>query len=197
MHFFIYFCSMKIYRQLFTIFFKIGAFTLGGGYAMIPLIEREIVVKKKWIDPKEFLDTLALAQSAPGVIAINTAIIVGYKIKGVKGSLVASLGTALPSFVIILLIAMVFFDVRENEWVERIFKGIRPAVVALIAVAVWNMAKTAKISWKTAFIPIGVVLFIWGLGISPAWVILAAIIGSIAYGAKARKRESTKDGAKV
>jgi len=173
---------MKTYWQLFTIFFKIGAFTLGGGYAMIPLIEREIVVKKKWIDPKEFLDMLALAQSAPGLIAINTAIFVGYKIKGVKGSIVTSFGSALPSFIIILLIAMIFFDVRENEWVERIFKGIRPAVVALIAAAVWNMAKSANITWKTAFIPIGAALLIWGLGISPVWVILGTIIGSIAYG---------------
>jgi chromate transporter len=186
---------MKLYWQLFTIFFKIGAFTLGGGYAMIPLIEREIVVNKKWIDAKEFIDMLALAQSAPGVIAINTAIFVGYKIKGVKGSIVTSLGSALPSFIIILLVAMVFADIRENELVERIFKGIRPAVVALIAVAVWNMAKSANVTWKTAFIPIGAALLIWGLGVSPVFVILGTIIGGITYGIL-RENQINKQGNK-
>lgn len=173
---------MKIYWQLFTIFFKIGAFTLGGGYSMIPLIEREIVVNKKWIDAKEFIDMIALAQSAPGVIAINTAIFVGYKIKGVLGSIVTALGCALPSFIIILLVAMVFTDIKDNEIVNRIFKGIRPAIVALIAAPVWNMAKSANVTWKTAFIPIGAALLIWGLNVSPIIVILAAVLGGIGYG---------------
>ena len=173
---------MKIYWQLFLIFLKIGMFTLGGGYAMIPLIEREIVMNKKWIGTKEFIDMLALAQSAPGVIAVNTAIFVGYKIKGLKGSLIASLGCILPSFVIILLVAMVFTDIRDNEIVNRIFKGIRPAIVALIAVPVWNMAKSANVTWKTAFIPIIAALLIWGLNISPVIVILAGILGGIGYG---------------
>ena len=173
---------MKIYWQFFTIFFKIGAFTLGGGYSMIPLIEREIVVNKKWIDPKEFIDMLALAQSAPGVIAVNTAIFVGYKIKGVKGSIAASLGCILPSFIIILLIAMVFTDIKDNQIVNRIFKGIRPAIVALIAVPVWNMAKSANVTWKNAFIPIIAALLIWKFGISPIFVIIAAILGGIGYG---------------
>ena len=173
---------MKIYWQLFMIFLKIGMFTLGGGYAMIPLIEREIVMNKKWIGTKEFIDMLALAQSAPGVIAVNTAIFVGYKIKGLKGSLIASLGCILPSFVIILLVAMVFTDIRDNEIVNRIFKGIRPAIVALIAVPVWNMAKSANVTWKTAFIPIIAALLIWGLNISPVIVILAGILGGIGYG---------------
>ena len=164
------------------IFFKIGAFTLGGGYSMIPLIEREIVINKKWIDPKEFLDMLALAQSAPGVIAVNTAIFVGYKIKGVKGSIVASLGCILPSFIIILLVAMVFTDIKDNQIVNRIFKGICPAIVALIAAPVWNMAKSANVTWKTAFIPVIAALLIWGLGISPVFVIIAAILGGTGYG---------------
>jgi len=179
---------MKIYWQLFTIFLKVGAFSIGGGFAMIPLIEREIVVKKKWIEPKEFLDMLALTQSVPGLFAINTAIFVGYKIKGVRGSLVASLGTTLPSFIIIMLVAMYFFEMRENETVARVFKGIRPAVVAIISVVVLRMAKTAKITWKTAFIPIGAALLIWGLSVSPVWVILAVTIGSIIYGIFAKNQ---------
>lgn len=181
---------MKIYWQLFIIFFKIGAFTLGGGYSMIPLIEREIVLKRKWIEPKEFIDMLALAQASPGVIAINTAIFVGYKIKGFKGSLVTSLGCALPSFLIILLVATIFTDIKDNPYVNRIFKGIRPAIVALIAAPVWNMAKAANVTWKTAFIPVGAALLIWGLDLSPIFVILAAIVGGIGYGIWNAKRKS-------
>lgn len=173
---------MKIYAQLFWIFFKIGAFTLGGGYAMIPLLEREIVQNKKWIDRKDFIDMLALAQSAPGVIAINTSIFVGYKIRGVKGSLVTSLGCALPSFLIILLVAMAFTDIQDNEVVRRIFLGIRPAIVALIAAPVWQMAKAANVTAKTAFIPIGAALLIGVLHVSPVIVIAVAIVGGVAYG---------------
>lgn len=173
---------MKIYWQLFAIFFKIGAFTLGGGYTMIPLIEREIVLNKKWIEPKDFIDMLALAQASPGVIAVNTAIFVGYKIKGIKGSLVTALGAALPSFLIILLVATIFTDIKDNSTVQRIFMGIRPAIVALIAAPVINMAKSAGVTWKTAFIPIGVALLIWALDISPVIIILIAIVGGIGYG---------------
>jgi len=184
---------MKIYWQLFFIFFKIGSFTLGGGYSMIPLIEREIVENKKWVNRKDFVDMLALAQSAPGVIAINTAIFVGYKIKGFKGSLVTSLGCALPSFLIILLVATMFTDIRDNEIVNRIFKGIRPAIVALIAAPVFNMAKTANVTWKTIFIPVGAALLIW-TGISPAVVIVLAIAGGIGFGIwQSRKFISPKD----
>lgn len=157
---------------------------------MIPLLEREIVVNKKWIDAKDFLDMLALAQSAPGVIAINTAIFVGYKIKGVKGSIVTSLGCALPSFLIILFVAMFFTNIKDNETVNRVFKGIRPAIVALIAAPVWNMAKSANVTWKTAFIPILVALLIGVLGVSPIIVIIAAIVGGIVYGIWNAKRKS-------
>lgn len=167
---------------MFFTFVKIGSFTFGGGYAMIPLIQKEVVENKKWIDKNEFIDMLAMAQSAPGVMAINTAIFIGYKIRGFKGSLVTAFGTALPSFLIILLIAMVFTNFRENETVERIFKGIRPAVVALIAAPLYSMAKSAGVNWKNIFIPIAAVLLIWLLNISPIWIVLAAIIGGIIYG---------------
>ena len=174
--------SPRIYWQMFITFVRIGAFTIGGGYAMIPLIQREVVQVRKWMSPKEFIDMLALAQSAPGVIAINTAIFIGYKIKGVRGSIVTAFGCALPSFVIILLIAMLFTGFKDNPVVERIFKGIRPAVVALIAAPLYNMAKSAGVTWKTIFIPLIAALLIWGLNISPVWVIVAAIAGGIVFG---------------
>ena len=174
--------SPRIYWQMFITFVRIGAFTIGGGYAMIPLIQREVVQVRKWMSPKEFIDMLALAQSAPGVIAINTAIFIGYKLKGVRGSIVTALGCALPSFVIILLIAIVFTNFKDNPVVERIFKGIRPAVVALIAAPLYNMAKAAGVTWKTIFIPLIAALLIWGLNISPVWVVVAAIAGGIIVG---------------
>lgn len=174
--------SPRIYWQMFITFVRIGAFTIGGGYAMIPLIQREVVQVRKWMSPKEFIDMLALAQSAPGVIAINTAIFIGYKLKGVRGSIVTALGCALPSFVIILLIAMVFTNFKDSPVVERIFKGIRPAVVALIAAPLYNMAKAAGVTWKTIFIPLIAALLIWGLNISPVWVVVAAIAGGIIVG---------------
>ncbi len=177
----------NIYWQLFVTFVRIGSFTFGGGYAMIPLIQKEVVDKRKWIEQNEFIDMLAMAQSAPGVMAINTAIFVGYKIKGFKGSLATSLGSALPSFIIILLIAMYFSEFRDNETVARIFMGIRPAVVALIAAPLYNMAKMAGINKFKLLIPLAVVLFIWLLGISPVWIVLAAIAGGISYGVIVQK----------
>lgn len=169
----------NIYWQLFSSFFRIGSFTLGGGYAMIPLIQHEVVNKKQWMDESEFLDMVAMAQSAPGVIAINTSIFVGYKLKGIKGGIVCALGSALPSFLIILTIAICFTSFADNQVVESIFKGIRPAVVALIVAPLWKMAKAAKITWKTVFIPILTALLIWKAHISPIIVVIAAIIGGI------------------
>ena len=121
---------MASYWQIFISFFKIGSFTLGGGYAMIPLIQQEVVDKKGWLKESEFVEMMAIAQSAPGPIALNTAIFVGYKARGIKGVIFSSLGTILPSFIVILLIAIIFTDFKNNPGVERVFKGIRPAVVA-------------------------------------------------------------------
>ncbi|NLI72124.1 MAG: chromate transporter [Bacteroidales bacterium] len=182
--------TLKIYWQMFFTFVRIGTFTFGGGYAMIPLIQEEVVKKKKWIEEREFIDMLAMAQSAPGVMAINTAIFIGYKMRGFKGSLVTAFGTALPSFIIILLIAIVFTSFRENPVVERIFKGIRPAVVALIAAPLYKMGKSAGITWKTIIIPIAAILLIWLGGISPIWIVLAAIIGGILYGTVNTKKQT-------
>lgn len=133
---------------LFSTFFRIGAFTIGGGYAMIPLIQREIVDSKHWLDEEEFLNMIALAQAAPGVIAVNSAIFIGYCVGGVRGLIASVLGAVIPSFVIILLIAMVFRDIAKYPAVEAVMKGMRPAVVGLLAAAVIrlsiNFAKSLK-----------------------------------------------------
>ena len=167
--------------QLFYIFFKIGAFTIGGGYAMIPLIEAEIVTKKGWVAKEDFLDLLAIAQSAPGVFAVNIAIFIGYRLRGVRGCIVTALGAILPSFLIILCIALFFLRFKENPTVEAIFRGIRPAVVALIAALTFNLAKAAKINRYTIWIPIISALLIWLLGFSPIWIILLAGIGGYVW----------------
>ncbi|NLN29640.1 MAG: chromate transporter [Bacteroidales bacterium] len=189
-----YIFKNNIYWQLFTVFFRIGSFTIGGGYAMIPLIRKEVVDRKKWIGEKEFVDMLAMAQSAPGMIAVNTAIFVGYKIKGFRGSLATTLGSVIPAFLIILLIAMFFGEFRKNEVVTSVFKGIRPAVVALIAASLYHLSEAAGVTWKTAVIPLAVVVLIWLAGLSPVWIILATITGSIAYGHfKAKRTDKNKE----
>lgn len=173
---------MNPYLQLFTSFAKIGSFTIGGGYAMIPLIRAEVVTKHKWVSDDEFLDFLAISQSAPGILAINISIFIGEKLKGAKGSVVAALGTALPSFVMILLIAMFFQTFRENEIVNSVFAGIRPAVVALIAVPLITLSKGANLNKYTSLIPIIAVLLIVFLEISPVWIIVAgALLGLFHY----------------
>ena len=134
---------MNLYLQIFTSFAKIGAFTIGGGYAMIPLIQEEVVNKKRWIEEEDFMDVLAISQSAPGLLSVNISIFLGYRLRGTKGSVVATLGSVLPSFLIILMIAMFFAGYQDNPTVMKIFKGIRPVVVALIAVPMINMAKKA------------------------------------------------------
>ena len=171
-----------VYWESFKTFFKIGAFTLGGGYAMIPIIESEIVEKRKWISKDEFVDLIAVAQSCPGVFAINLSTFIGYKMKRVPGAICTTLATALPSFIIILLIALFFHSFQDNPVVESIFKGIRPAVVALIAVPTWNMALSAKVSWTNCWIPILSALLIWAMGVNPIFIILAAGIGGFLYG---------------
>lgn len=154
---------MNIYLQLFLIFLKIGAFTFGGGWAMISIMEREIVDKHKWINREDFLDLLAVAQSLPGILAVNIAVAIGDRLRGGKGSLCAAIGTIIPSFVIILLIAIFVTPdtIKNNETLSKIFMGIRPAVVALIVAPVFTTARAAKIGWKTVLIPISVAVLIW------------------------------------
>lgn len=149
--------------DLFVVFLKIGAFTFGGGWAMISIIEKEIVEKKRWVSKEEFLDLLAVSQSIPGILAVNMAVAVGDKMRGRKGALCAALGTILPSFFMILTVAIFLTPdmIKSNETLNNIFRGIRPAVVALIIAPVISSARAAKIGWKTVAIPIVVALLIW------------------------------------
>ena len=172
----------NIYWESFKTFFKIGMFTLGGGYAMIPIIEEEVVNRHRWVDKEEMLDLIAIAQSCPGVFAINISIFVGYKLRKVRGAIATALGTALPSFLIILAIAMFFHQFEDNRYIAAMFRGIRPAVVALIAVPTFNLGKSAQLNRFTMWIPVVSALLIWLLGVSPIWVIILAGLGGYIYG---------------
>ena len=174
-----------MFFQLFWTYLKIGTFTLGGGYAMLPLIQREVVDQQGWINEEEFLNMIALAQAAPGLIAVNSAIFIGWRVGGWRGVLGAVLGAVLPSFLIILLIAMVFSEWKELPTVEAAFKGIRPAVVALIAAPLVKIAKSAlkdkgkrlKVKgYLPLLLSLVAALLIWLGHVNPVWVILATII---------------------
>lgn len=167
--------------NLFITFFKIGLFTFGGGYAMIPLIERDVVESNKWLTKEEFVEMLAVVQSLPGPISVNSALFIGYRVRGFMGALMAVLGIIIPSFVIILLIAMAFTDLVDNPTVAKIFKGIRPAVVALIAAPIVNMYKIAGVTLKNLWIPLVAVILIGLLGVSPIWIIIGVAVISIVY----------------
>ena len=170
-----------LYLQLFWTYLKIGTFTIGGGYVMLSMIEREIVDRKAWIDREEFMNMIALAQAAPGLIAVNSAIFIGWRIGGWRGVIATVLGAVLPSLLIILAIAMVFQNYKDLPAVEAVFKGIRPAVVALIAAPLCRMAVSAKITWATAIIPIAGALLIWLGGLSPIWIIFVTVVVTLLY----------------
>jgi chromate transporter len=174
--------------KLFTTFFRIGLFTFGGGYAMIPLIEHDVVDRNAWLRKDEFLDLLAVAQSAPGVFAVNMSVFVGYRMRGVAGALSAAFGCVMPSVAIILLIALFFRRFRHIEVVNNIFMGIRPVVVALIAVPVFNVARSARLGWSTVWIPVLSALLIVAFGVSPVYVIIVAGIAGFVWGRIGRNK---------
>ena len=147
-------------------FAKIGMFTIGGGYAMIPLIEREIV-KKRWMSKEDFMEMFALTQSLPGVFAVNISIFVGYKLHKVKGSLVCALATILPSFVIMMLIAMFFAHFQDNQVMIRIFNG--------------SAARALKLKYWQLVLPAIATILIWQFGLSPVYIVLAGIAGGMLY----------------
>ena len=161
--------------QIFAVFAKIGAFTIGGGYAMIPLIQAEMS-RRGWISDDELPDIVALSQSAPGVMAVNISIFAGHKLRGFKGSLAATLGSILPSFLIILAIAMFFTAFKDNPWVEKAFKGIRPVVISLIAVPMINMAKKSCKSWWAWGLAIASLVLVAFLNVSPIYIIICVIV---------------------
>ncbi|MDR1345217.1 MAG: chromate transporter [Bacteroidales bacterium] len=168
--------------SLFLIFLQIGTFTLGGGLSMLGMIERELVKKRHWIEEQEFWDFVALIQVIPGVFAVNLALYFGYKLRGWRGAAIAALGAVLPSILIIILIAAFFNNIRDNEIVIAIFKGIRPAVVALIAYSAIKLWKSMKRTVLNLLIPLAALALILFLKISPVYLIIIAIAGGISYG---------------
>ena len=161
--------------RIFLVFAKIGAFTIGGGYAMIPIIQREMS-SRKWISDDELPDIVALSQSAPGVMAVNISIFAGYRLRGVRGSVAATLGSITPSFLIILGIALFFSAFRDNPWVERAFRGVRPVVVSLIAVPMINMARKACTTWWRWLLALTALVLVAFLNVSPIYILAVVIV---------------------
>lgn len=184
---------MRESLSLFYSFFKIGLFTFGGGYAMIPLVQRE-VVRKGWILEDQFLELLTLAQSAPGPLALNTAVFVGYRVKGYRGVALSVFGIILPSFVIILIIAIYLHSFRDNHVVAAVFKGIRPAVVALMLAPVFGFSK--GLGWKRGVLAVVAAFLVWYFSISPVYLIIFGALGGIAWGWWRLRRELEKTGQK-
>ena len=153
---------------------------------MIPLIQREVIKKRGWVDEKDFLDMLVLAQSTPGPIAVNTAVFVGYKTAGTMGAIATTLGTVLPSFIVILLLALFFSEVRENRYVDAAFRAMRPAVVALIVAPLIGLVKGMK--WYLMAVSAVVAMAVWYFGFSPAYLIgIALIVGVVVAVVNGRK----------
>lgn len=172
---------MKLFK-LFLAFFKIGFFTIGGGYAMLPLIQKEVVDVNGWLKEEEFLDAIAISQSSPGAVAVNISIFIGYRLGGVLGAIIATLGTVLPSVLIILAVAMFLYDFKDNVIIEKIFLGIRPAVVSLIASSVVVLAKALGFSVDKVLLAVLSFVLIVFFGVSPIYVILGGgIFAGIYY----------------
>ena len=165
--------------KIFYSFFKIGIFTFGGGFAMIPLIEREVIERRGWIAKDDFVDMLVLAQSAPGPIALNTAVFAGYKVRGFAGAMAAVLGVVVPSFSIILLVAIFFANIRYNPVVDAAFKGMRPAVVALIVAPLMGIVK--GMAWWAMAVVVAVGLMVWYFSISPIFFLVAGAAAGVIY----------------
>lgn len=165
--------------KIFLVFAKIGAFTIGGGIPMIAAIKSELT-ERGWLKDEDFLDIIALAQTAPGLFAANISILTGYKLRGTKGSIVATIASCLPPFTIILLIAMFFTEFKDNEYVIRAFKGIRPVVVALIGMPMIDMIKATKMRWWSWVVVVSSMILVCFLKVSPIYILICVIVISLA-----------------
>ncbi|MBQ8483758.1 MAG: chromate transporter [Bacteroidales bacterium] len=177
--------------QIFLVFAKIGAFTIGGGIPMIAAIKSELT-KRGWLNDEDFVDIITLAQTAPGLFAVNISILTGYKLRGNKGSVVATIASCLPPFLIILLVAIFFTSFKDNEYVLRAFKGIRPVVVALIGVPMIDMIKATKMKWWSWIIVISSMTLVCFLKVSPIYILICVMVTSFAiayYNEKKNRRE--------
>ena len=177
---------MRELGSIFGSFLKIGAFTFGGGYAMIPIIQHEVINRRKWLSEREFSDLLTLAQAAPGPISLNTAVFVGYKQRNYLGALAAILGVVVPSFVIILLVAMFFANIRNNHWVDAAFRGMRPAVVALIVAPIVGLARGMR--WWMVAVALATAVVVWHFGVSPIWFLIGGAVVGVLWAAHRGRR---------
>lgn len=167
--------------EMFIAFFKIGAFTFGGGYAMIPLIEEEVVNRKKWLTKEEFVDILVVSQSFPGALAVNCSIFLGYKISGFIGALMALLAVVLPSFLIIIIIASFFMQFRNNYYVNAAFKGITAAVPMLVLIGAISLGKGLERNIRTLMTIIVALIALEVIDVHPVIVILASALYGIIF----------------
>lgn len=174
-YFYNFAADMISYWQIFKVFAKIGAFTIGGGIPMIAAIKTELV-ERKWLTDEDFIDIITLAQTAPGLFAVNISILTGHRLRGTKGSVVATIASCLPPFLIILMVAMFFTAFKENEYVLRMFKGIRPVVVALIGVPMIDMIKATKMKWWSWVIVICSMTLVCFLKVSPIYILICVIV---------------------
>ena len=161
--------------QIFLVFAKIGAFTIGGGIPMIAAIKSELV-ERKWLNEEDFVDIITLAQTAPGLFAVNISILTGHKLRGTKGSVVATVASCLPPFLIILLVAMFFTEFKDNEYVLKAFKGIRPVVVGLIGVPMIDMIKATKMRWWSWIVVALSLTLVCFLKVSPIYILICVIV---------------------
>lgn len=164
--------------KIFSVFAKIGAFTIGGGIPMIAAIKSELV-ERKWLNDEDFIDIITLAQTAPGLFAVNISILTGHRLRGTKGSVVATIGSCLPPFLIILLVAMFFTSFKDNEYVIKAFKGIRPVVVALIGVPMIDMLKATKMNWWKWIVVISSMILVCFLSVSPIYILVCVIVMAV------------------
>lgn len=161
--------------HIFKVFGKIGAFTIGGGIPMIAAIKSELV-ERKWLTEEDFVDIITLAQTAPGLFAVNISILTGHRLRGTKGSVVATIASCLPPFLIILMVAIFFTSFKDNEYVLRAFKGIRPVVVALIGVPMIDMLKATKMRWWSWVIVLSSMTLVCLLSVSPIYILICVIV---------------------
>lgn len=183
---------MKTLLDLFLTFARIGGFTFGGGYAMLPMLEKEVVEKRKWATLEELMDYFAIGQCTPGIIAVNTATFVGQKTKGVIGGIFATLGVVTPSIIIVSLIAAFISGFQEYEIVQHAFAGIRAAVVALIVASVLKLSKKSVVDVTTFIIFLAVALLSFFTDLSPIVFVLAAAVCSFVIKMSKAKKEGEK-----
>lgn len=173
---------MEILIKLFWAFLKIGTFSFGGGYAMLPFIQKEVVESNGWISMSEFTDIIGISQMTPGPVAINSATFVGYKIDGVLGSIFATLGVVTTSFILVTIISKILNKFKESEVIKGVLLGMRPVLIALIIYAFIDLAKEAYIDLKSIIITLIIGVILLSKKVHPILVIvIAAVLGLIFY----------------